>query len=43
MIEDFRLKIEYLRYSSDLKKSVERSDIHKYSIYDLQFSILHAP
>jgi hypothetical protein len=34
----FRLNIENLRYSIQLKMT-ERSDIHKYSICNLQFSI----
>jgi hypothetical protein len=41
-IEYFRLYIEYLRYSFDFKMA-EGSDIHKYSICNLQFSIPARP
>jgi len=47
MIEDFQLKIEYLRSAyggSIIKKPIikmtERSDIHKYSIFNFHYSIL---
>jgi hypothetical protein len=44
MIEDFRLKIEDLRYAIDLIfKRAERSDFHKYSILILQSSISFQP
>jgi len=46
MIEYFRLNIEYLRYTfggsilkRSIKKMIERSDIHKYSIVNIQLSI----
>ncbi|CAB1057151.1 hypothetical protein D1BOALGB6SA_1890 [Olavius sp. associated proteobacterium Delta 1] len=42
MIEYFRLNIEYLRFAFDgsILKRTERSEIYKYSICNLQFSIL---
>jgi hypothetical protein len=38
MIEYFRLNIEYLMYASggSIIKMTERSDIHKYSIFNSQ-------